>query len=129
MGNMNMSNTGMDNYVRASLETHLFFARIMKEHALFLLAAFPAVEMEYRKKADLLREELEKALADAVLLADHRLQDPFGDSAASGGSRAPGGESLSQTAGRRSTERSCRRKMLLMPLRYFQRKKLVVYLM
>ncbi|MDY5648579.1 MAG: DUF2935 domain-containing protein [Lachnospiraceae bacterium] len=73
MGNMNMSNTGMDNYVRASLETHLFFARIMKEHALFLLAAFPAVEMEYRKKADLLRKELEKALADAVLLADHRL--------------------------------------------------------
>lgn len=203
MGNMNMSNTGMDNYVRVSLETHLFFARIMKEHALFFLAAFPAVEMEYRKKADLLREELEKALADAVLLADHRvgtevlnsgeivteftrmaeqqtkgltgipidvritqaekelksgqwnrkdrelsgnhqalpgvqirgscrdhrLQDPFGDSAASGGSRAPGGESLSQAAGRRSTERSCRRKMLLMPLRYFQRKKLVVYLM
>ncbi len=26
----------MENYVRASLETHLFFGRIMKEHSLFL---------------------------------------------------------------------------------------------
>ena len=63
----------MEAYIVDSLEQRLFFGRIMKEHALFLLAAFPAVEMEYRKKADLLRDELEKAHADAVLLADHRL--------------------------------------------------------
>ena len=38
----------MKEYVSTSLETHLFFGRIMKEHALFLLAAFPAGETEYR---------------------------------------------------------------------------------
>ncbi|MEI3218941.1 MAG: DUF2935 domain-containing protein [Lachnoclostridium sp.] len=31
----------MDNYVTLSLETHLFFCRIMKEHSLFLMAGFP----------------------------------------------------------------------------------------
>lgn len=41
----------MENYVRASLETHLFFGRIMKEHALFLQAGFPAGETGYRSKA------------------------------------------------------------------------------
>lgn len=30
----------MEDYVRISLETNLFFARIMKEHALFLEAGF-----------------------------------------------------------------------------------------
>lgn len=32
----------MKEYVTISLETHLFFGRIMREHALFLEAAFPA---------------------------------------------------------------------------------------
>ena len=31
----------MREYVTTSLETHLFFGRIMKEHALFLQAGFP----------------------------------------------------------------------------------------
>ncbi len=31
----------MDLYAVLSIETHLFFARIMKEHALFLEAGFP----------------------------------------------------------------------------------------
>lgn len=30
-----------ENYITLSLETHLFFARIIKEHALFLAAGFP----------------------------------------------------------------------------------------
>lgn len=60
----------MRNYVSASLETHLFFGRIMKEHALFLLAAFPAGETNYRNEADWYREQLENALRDAVALAD-----------------------------------------------------------
>ena len=34
----------MEEYVTSSLETHLFFGRIMKEHALFLQAGFPAGE-------------------------------------------------------------------------------------
>ena len=60
----------MENYVRTSLETHLFFGRIMKEHALFLLAGFPAGETEYREKADWFRQQFEEALADVVCLAD-----------------------------------------------------------
>lgn len=34
----------MDQYIKTSLETHLFFGRIMKEHALFLQADFPVGE-------------------------------------------------------------------------------------
>ena len=53
-----------------SLETHLFFGRIMKEHSLFLLAGFPACETEFRNKADWFRKEFEKALDRTVQLAD-----------------------------------------------------------
>ena len=60
----------MRRYVTTSLETHLFFGRIMKEHALFLLAAFPEKETEYRKKADWLRAQFEENLARAVRLSN-----------------------------------------------------------
>lgn len=60
----------MKEYVKTSLETHLFFARIMREHALFLLAAFPAKETGYRKKADWFREQFERVLEHTVELAN-----------------------------------------------------------
>lgn len=60
----------MEQYITTSLETHLFFGRIMKEHALFLQAAFPAGETGYRNKADWYREEFEKILGQTVRLAD-----------------------------------------------------------
>jgi len=60
----------MKDYVIMSLETHLFFARIMREHALFLLAAFPAEEKGYRKKADWFREQFEKVLEHTVGLSN-----------------------------------------------------------
>ena len=60
----------MKEYVTTSLETHLFFARIMREHALFLLAAFPAGETGYRKKADWFREQFENVLEYTVGLAN-----------------------------------------------------------
>lgn len=60
----------MKEYVTTSLETHLFFGRIMREHALFLLAAFPAGETGYRSKADWFRNQFEKALERTVWLAD-----------------------------------------------------------
>lgn len=62
--------TIMEKYVTASLETHLFFGRIMKEHALFLLVAFPTGEAGYRNKADWYRNEFEKILRQTVCLAD-----------------------------------------------------------
>lgn len=60
----------MKEFITTSLETHLFFGRIMKEHALFLQAAFPAGETEYRNKANWFREEFEKVLWQTVRLAD-----------------------------------------------------------
>lgn len=60
----------MKNYVVTSLETHLFFGRIMKEHSLFLLASFPAKEVNYKKEADWYREQFERALATVVRLAN-----------------------------------------------------------
>ena len=60
----------MQNYVRASLELHLFFARIMKEHAFFLQAGFMPVNEEYICEAKKCREEFEKFLAEIVRLSN-----------------------------------------------------------
>lgn len=60
----------MREYVTLSLETHLFFGRIMKEHSLFLLAGFPAKETEFIQRADRFREEFEEGLRKTVKLAD-----------------------------------------------------------
>lgn len=59
----------MTEYIRTSLETHLFFGRIMKEHVLFLQAAFPAGETGYSSTADRYRSEFEKVLWQTVRLA------------------------------------------------------------
>lgn len=64
----------MEKYVTLSIETHLFFGRIMKEHSLFLLAAFPAKEIDLRQCADRFREEFEEGLKRTVKLADGLLQ-------------------------------------------------------
>lgn len=60
----------MREYVSLSLETHLFFGRIMKEHSLFLLAGFPAKETEFIKRADQFREQFEDGLRKTVKLAN-----------------------------------------------------------
>lgn len=46
----------MENYIRVSLETHLFFARIMKEHSLFLQAGFLQKDVGWMQQADHFRE-------------------------------------------------------------------------
>ena len=60
----------MEKFVVTSLETHLFFARIMKEHSLFLLASFPEKEVNFRRESDWYREQFERALATVVRLAN-----------------------------------------------------------
>ncbi len=60
----------MKEYVILSLETHLFFGRIMKEHSLFLLAGFPAKETEFIQRADRFREEFENGLRRTINLAN-----------------------------------------------------------
>lgn len=63
----------MNHYVNASLETHLFFARIMKEHALFLEAGFPCKDEKWIQKADWFRQEFENLLWEAVKISNGRV--------------------------------------------------------
>lgn len=60
----------MREYVTTSLETHLFFARIMREHAMFLQASFPAGETDYQSKADWFRSRFEHVLEETVGISD-----------------------------------------------------------
>lgn len=57
-------------YVVHSLELHLFFARIMKEHSLFLEAGFPPPNADFAREAEQYKTEFEKLLLQAVQLSD-----------------------------------------------------------
>ncbi len=59
-----------DNYVAKSLELHLFFGRIMKEHSLFLRAGFTPVDKAFSEKAEFYKREFEHLLSQAVMLAN-----------------------------------------------------------
>lgn len=63
----------MENYVALSLETHLFFARIMKEHGLFLEAGFPCADEAWIRRADFFREQFENLLREVVQLSNGRV--------------------------------------------------------
>lgn len=63
----------MQNYVALSIETHLFFSRIMKEHALFLEAGFPCKEKSWIEKADWFREQFENLLGETVRISNGRI--------------------------------------------------------
>ncbi|MGN0522891.1 MAG: DUF2935 domain-containing protein [Eubacterium sp.] len=60
----------MERYVINSLELHLFFARIMKEHALFLKAGFTPVDSSFAKKAEFYKKAFERLLIRAVSLGN-----------------------------------------------------------
>ncbi len=53
-------------YVILSLEVHLFFARIMKEHALFLEAGFTPKNSDLANSAEHYKKEFEKLLSYAI---------------------------------------------------------------
>lgn len=57
-------------FVRQSLELHLFFARIMKEHSFFLQLGFTPRDIKFTQRADEFRMEFDKLLCDVVLLSD-----------------------------------------------------------
>lgn len=57
-------------YVLKSLELHLFFGRIMKEHALFLRAGFTPADPSFAEKAEYYLKEFENLLCEAVSLGD-----------------------------------------------------------
>lgn len=59
----------MNKYVTLSLELHLFFLRIMKEHAFFLEAGFPTKDKAFVDEADWYKNEFEKLLQEAVSIS------------------------------------------------------------
>ena len=56
-------------YVVKSLELHLFFSRIMKEHAFFLQAGFTPAATAFSERATFFQKEFETLLRDSVTLA------------------------------------------------------------
>lgn len=61
-------------YVTLSLELHLFFGRIMKEHAIFLEAGFTPKNSKFAKEAESFKNHFEKFLLEVVKLADGRIR-------------------------------------------------------
>lgn len=59
-----------DQYIVKSLELHLFFGRIMKEHSLFLRAGFMSVNALFSRRAEFFRREFEHLLRRALALSD-----------------------------------------------------------
>lgn len=59
-----------DHYVVKSLELHLFFGRIMKEHAFFLRAGFTPANPSFSNRAEFFKREFEKLLYRTVVLAN-----------------------------------------------------------
>ncbi len=62
-------------FIRQSLETHLFFARIMKEHAFFLQVGFTPRDDRFSHRADELKHAFENFLADCVALSNGVISD------------------------------------------------------
>lgn len=62
-----------ENYIAESLELHLFFGRIMKEHSLFLKAGFTPVNLNFSAKAEFYKNEFEKLLSRAVILSNGKI--------------------------------------------------------
>lgn len=60
----------MENYVNLSVDLHLFFLRIMKEHAIFMEAAFQKKDSSFIRTADAYKGEFEKLLLDVVRIGD-----------------------------------------------------------
>lgn len=59
-----------NNYVVKSLELHLFFGRIMKEHSFFLKAGFTPANAAFSRRADFFIREFEKLLCQAVMFSN-----------------------------------------------------------
>ena len=59
-----------DEFVRQSLELHLFFARIMKEHAFFLQISFTPKKSIYACDAEAFRRGFDMLLSDAAFLSN-----------------------------------------------------------
>lgn len=57
-------------YVRQSLELHLFFTRIMKEHSFFLEIGFTPRDRDFTETADEFRQEFDEVLRRVIAFSD-----------------------------------------------------------
>ena len=57
-------------FIRQSLELHLFFARIMKEHSFFLSVGFTQRDSNYIQQANNFRMEFDRLLGDVISLSN-----------------------------------------------------------
>ncbi len=57
-------------FIRQSLELHLFFARIMKEHSFFLQIGFTQKDSNLIQQANAFRMEFDRLLADVIFLSN-----------------------------------------------------------
>ncbi len=57
-------------FIQQSLELHLFFARIMKEHSFFLQVGFTPKDSKLMNQADTFRREFDKLLGDVISLSN-----------------------------------------------------------
>ena len=64
-------------YIRLSLELHLFFDRIMKEHSLFLEVAFLEKNNEYKRIAKDFKRFFSNTLNEVVTMASGNISDNF----------------------------------------------------
>lgn len=63
-----------EKYVLLSLELHLFFARIMKEHAFFLEAGFTPRNADFAAEADSFKTKFETLLSNAVAISSGNIR-------------------------------------------------------
>lgn len=59
-----------EEYIRLSLELNLFFARIAKEHSIFLETGFTGRDVRFAEQADNFKVQFEVLLAEAVALSN-----------------------------------------------------------
>lgn len=62
-------------FIRQSLEIHLFFARIMKEHSFFLEVGFTPRDVSFSQRADVLRTEFDRLLGETISLSNGVVSD------------------------------------------------------
>lgn len=66
----------IQDYISDSLELHLFFARIMKEHAFFLTVGFLPPDADSARESEHLLRQFEALLSRAISLGNHVVRRP-----------------------------------------------------
>ncbi len=67
-------------YIVDSLELHLFFARIMKEHSFFLKVGFMPPNADFAQEGEHLLRQFDAVLSRAISLSDHAVRNRVLDS-------------------------------------------------